>query len=427
MGDLLVIKTDLKETNFLEYVLEEFRRINLAKFTIKVVSIDSQAFFENEIYYTNKAIDKVSIFNALMPKPDGNIEYLKEDLYILKATENNNFNFKYDVFWNAFVFLSRYEEQFKNTASYSIKHIRNDRESFYIPIVNVLFNEFEGFIKQNFKSLKFKNRAVPVVDLSHDVDYINKTWQLRFKQTILNSVNIFRDYKNFLNNTKRMLQFLFSNPSYWCFDYWVDLEKGFKKKSTFYIYVKHGKKTLKELLIDPSYDVASNKKLRVKLQELQKKGFEIGLHGSYKSALDYEQLKKEKQILESILKTKVTKTRQHWLNYNENITPYSHSKLFEYDSSLGWNNQVGFRSGIASLYRPYNFKDKKAFNYFEIPQVIMDSNIFDYNEKKDLALDIFKNAKETPKTAYFSISWHQRVCNSDYKWNSFYKELLNAI
>ena len=411
----LIVKTDLQNKKWLKYLLEEFKRINLAKFDIEVIDIKTVIQEANVIYYANR-VYKNSIFNSQEIKPNGNIKYLNENLFILENSISNlNFDIKYDLFWNAFVFLSRLEEQNIKTFSYSTKHIRKDKKSFYIPIVNVLFNELENFIKNKF-NLKFEDKKQPFIDLSHDVDYIYKTWQLRFKQSVLNLYNL---------KWKKFIKFLFSNPSYWCFDYWQDLEKKYNKKSTFYVYVKYGKKTLKENLIDPSYDMISNKKLQENLKELLKNGFEIGLHGSYKSALNFEQLKKEKEILEEILGVEITKTRQHWLNYDENITPFSHNKLFRYDSTLAWNNQVGFRSGIASLYRPYNFKEEKAFDYFEIPQIIMDSNIFDYGEKDEIAFNIIQKAISIPKQPYFSISWHQRVCSNDYNWHIFYKEILN--
>ncbi|QNM91539.1 DUF7033 domain-containing protein [Aliarcobacter cryaerophilus] len=436
---MLTIKTDITNPKWLSYILEQFKKINLVSFDIEVININQDGIYKNTIFYTQKyQKNNLHIFNSNMTEPNGNIEYLKNDLYILENTKDDSFEFSYDIFWNAFVFLSRYEEYIsekngKNIYSYSLNHPRVNKNSFDIPIVNILFNELENFLKMNFPNLYFKDLQKPIIDLSHDVDYINKTIQLRLKQTAFNSFNTIKSItkpKQFFKNLVKTFKFAFSNPSYWCFDYWEKLEQKYNKTSTFYIYVKNGSKNFKSWLIDPSYDIKTNTKLQNKLKELYSKGFQIGLHGSFNSAKDFKKLKVEKEILEQILGIKITKTRQHWLNYFELITPRSHSKLFEYDSTLGWNDRIGFRSGCASLYNPYDFENEKAYSYQVIPQIVMDSNIYDYADDEEIfqkAKDMIKTSKEVSKTLHISISWHQRVCSSDYNWHKFYEEILNDI
>ncbi|WP_323594876.1 DUF7033 domain-containing protein [Aliarcobacter butzleri] len=438
---MLSIKTDLKNINWLKYIVEQFININLANFEIEVIGVDEKERFKNTIFYTNSYIENsINIFNSNEILPNGNIEYLKENLFILENSINKDskFELNFDIFWNAFVFLSRYEEYIsekngKNIYSYSLNHPRVDKNSFDIPVVNILFNNLEEFLKNSFKNLDFGVSQEPIIDLSHDVDYINKTVQLRIKQTIFNCFNTIKSInkpKKLIGNFTKTIKFLFSNPSYWCFDYWQNLEKSYNKTSTFYIYVKDGKKSFKSWLIDPSYDIKTNKKLQNRLKELYKEGFKIGLHGSYESAKSYEKLKNEKEILEDILGIKITKTRQHWLNYFEKNTPKFHENLFEYDSTLGWNNKIGFRSACASLYNPYNFEVEKAYNHKIIPQVIMDSNVYDYADDESIFLkakNMIQNAKDVSKTMNISISWHQRVCSSDYNWHKFYEEILDAF
>ena len=435
---MISIKTNLKNINWLKYIVEQFKNINLANFEIEVIGIDEKEKFTNVIFYTDTyKQNSLNIFNSNEVLSNKNIKYLKENLYILENTDSKHgFELNYDIFWNAFVFLSRYEEYLsekngKNIYSYSLNHPRVNKNSFDIPIVNILFNELENFLKMNFPNLYFKDLQKPIIDLSHDVDYINKTIQLRLKQTAFNSFNTIKSItkpKQFFKNLVKTFKFAFSNPSYWCFDYWEKIEQKYNKTSTFYIYVKNGSKNFKSWLIDPSYDIKTNTKLQNKLKELYSKGFQIGLHGSFNSAKDFKKLKVEKEILEQTLGIKITKTRQHWLNYFESITPRSHSKLFEYDSTLGWNDRIGFRSGCASLYNPYDFENEKAYSYQVIPQIIMDSNVYDYsnNEKVFIKVkDIISKTKEVSKTLHISISWHQRVCSNDYNWHLFYEEILS--
>jgi len=435
---MLTIKTDMENKSWLIYILEEFRNINLANFDIEILSLSETSFNTNIIYYVNTPADGLSMYSSNEVIPTNTIEYLQDNLFIHENTKSKNFSINYDLLWNTFIFLSRYEEYLseenkKYIYSYSLNHPRINKDSFHIPIVNILFNELEIFIKKNFTTLTFGDKKEPIIDLSHDVDYINKTIQLRLKQTAFNGYNTLKSITKpaqFIKNISRMFKFAFSTPSYWCFDYWTKLEKEHNQRSTFYIYVKNGKKDFKSWLIDPSYDVSKNTKLQHKLKDLYNEGFDIGLHGSYYSAKDFDRLEKEKNILESTLGIEVTKTRQHWLNYFENTTPYLHEKLFQTDSTLAWNDKIGFRSGCASKFRPYNFKNNKAFNYYIIPQIIMDSNVYDYSKDKKIfekTKNMIKLSKNISKTTHISISWHQRVCSSDYNWYEFYEELLHAV
>jgi len=436
---MLTIKTDISDCSWLQYIIDEFKIINGAKFDIEIIELDKNTVNQHVFYYvTNPSQFGLCIFNAASPNPTRRVKYVSEKIFILENTESYNFCINYDLFWNAFVFLSRFEEYLseldgKLIKSQCKKHPRMDKETFKIPIVNILFNEFEAFIKKHFPDLQFEEKKCLEIDISHDVDYINKTLQLLIKQTTFNLLNTFKvlyNPKKFIKNLLFTLRFLLMRPSYWCFDYWVEVEKKNNVYSTFYIYSRVKRNNFKTWLLDPSYDIQHNKKLQKQLKDLLNDGFFIGLHGSYDSAKSLPLLEQEKDQLEAILGTKISKTRQHWLHYSELTTPDIHDKLFSLDSSLGWNDQLGFRSGIASIYRPYNFKNKKAYNYEVLPQVIMDSTIFDYYRNKNLQQEIdsiLVNAKDYAKNPHVSISWHQRVCNQDYRWHKIYEDIINAL
>jgi hypothetical protein len=185
-----------------------------------------------------------------------------------------------------------------------------------------------------------------------------------------------------------------------------------------------GSKNLRAWLIDPSYDVAHNRKLQDKLKYLRSEGFHIGLHGSFNSAEYGEKLKKEKSILEEAIGSEVKKTRQHWLHFEERKTPFFHERLFETDSTIGWNDRAGFRAGTASAYHPYNHQENRPFSYTEIPFVLMDSHIYDYRSASESeALKLLDDLRKY-KNAHISICWHARTCSSDYNWHPGYEKIL---
>ena len=434
----LYIATDLKNNTWLQYILAEFVRLNRAEFSIRICDLNQHIASSQIIYYSKSPIPGVCVPNESHIPTNGNIEWISEKLFIIdkSSTTEDRFACGYDIFWNAFVFLSRLEEyQFdkkgRKVRSYRSNHPRNDKSTFDVPVVNLLFDELETIIKHHFAQLPFGFNNKPVIELSHDVDYIKKTNQLRLKQSVLNGYNTLKAVKSpsrCMRQAWKTISFLLTNPSYWCFDYWEELEKRHDKRSVFYIFAQVYNRNFKSWLIDPSYDIARNQKLQRKLKQLLKDGFEIGLHGSYYSSTDETMLVQEKDLLESVIEHEVVKVRQHWLRYDEGITPVLHNKHFKYDSTLGWNDHMGFRSGCASRYRPYDHEHQKPFDYLVTPQVIMDSNIFDYGAKKaeslaEKALSLLAELRLF-KTSHVSVSWHQRVSNKDYGWHSLYEKIL---
>lgn len=437
-SNTLYVATDLGDRRWLSYILEEFTRINRADFTIRICDIDAVPSRQCALYHTQIFDCDIAIPNRSNILPDGEIQYIDKKKFIIArtTTPDKRFACSYDLFWNAFVFLSRLEEYVsekngKKIQSYCKNHPRKQKGSFDFPVVEHLFEELELLIKRSFPQLTFGPRLSPAIEFSHDVDYIKKTTQLRLKQTAFNAVNTIRSiqYPGRLKaNFRRTIHFLLSSPSYWCFDYWEKLEKRYNRRSVIYVYINTRQKDFKSWLIDPSYDIRRLPRLSAKLKDLAAQGFEIGLHGSYNSAVDASLLKKEKHILENIIGLKIKKIRQHWLRYEEKITPYLHHALFEYDSTLGWNDRIGFRSGCASQHRPYDHQKQQPFNYLVIPQIIMDSNIFDYGAGQikhlsEKALSILKSLKRY-KSPRVSVSWHQRTAGKDYGWHKLYEKIL---
>lgn len=435
---MLYVVTDIEDVRWLVYILEEFVRINKAEFSIQVVSSQININYPHLISYNAVPQKGICIPNRSHVRPNGKTIRISENISVFSGTtsEEPRYSLSYDLLWNAFIFLTRLEEyrsekNGKLIRSYSFNHPRENKSTFDIPVVNYLFNKFEQFIRNNFPKLPFGQKQDPIIEYSHDVDYIQKTFQLRLKQTAFNTFKTFKSISNpirFTEQAKRTVRFFFSNPSYWRFNYWEELEKKVRVRSVFYVYAKTGKKNLRSWMLDPSYDITENIDLQNRLKHLIQEGFEIGLHGSYFSATDEKMLSKEKSVLKESIGTEVQKTRQHWLRYEEMITPYIHNKLFKYDSTLGWNDCMGFRSGIAGRYRPYDHKKQRPFDYMITPQVIMDSNIYDYGADRvkcleEKALKILKHLRQF-KSAHISISWHQRVCSSDYGWQGLYEQIF---
>ncbi|TXC81531.1 polysaccharide deacetylase family protein [Luteibaculum oceani] len=435
-NNTLFVVSESHNWPWLNYVLEEFSRIQSADFEIKIVEdLPSKEEAIPCVFYgvRNSESSFLNIpCHAHARFPSGMKEHSRGFFgYEAKG--------EWDLFWNAFLHLSRKEEydaelSGKRVRSYRNLHPDNNGQRYLTPSVNLIFDWLEELLTTHYPSLQFKPGAKPNIEFSHDLDYIKKTIQLRLKQSVFNAFNAVKALPNFKkagSKAARAFRFLTQTPSYWCFNYWLEKEREYGVNSVFYVYADAPKnKGFRSWLIDPSYQISTNKRLQDQLKAMHQDGWEIGLHGSFASAENPSLLKAEKEILEHALGIPVTKTRQHWLNYTEQITPFVHQELFKQDSTIGWNDQVGFRAGVASRYRPWNHKENRPFDYWVLPQVVMDSNLFDYADNS--SIDVFDQAKTVVakamscKNAAISISWHPRTCSSDYNWQNPYLEFLKA-
>jgi hypothetical protein len=160
--------------------------------------------------------------------------------------------------------------------------------------VNYLFNELEEKIKGRYPEVSFGEKSKPVIEFSHDVDYINKTIQLRIKQSLFHLFNSGKsalrlDIKNSLSKFKNGVEFALTGGDYWCFDDWKELESKMDIKSVYYFFSKADNQTFrpKQWFLDPSYDISNNIRLKEKCRELASHGNRIGIHGSYFSAQNW--------------------------------------------------------------------------------------------------------------------------------------------
>ena len=96
------------------------------------------------------------------------------------------------------------------------------------------------------------------------------------------------------------------------------------------------------------------------IREIDRQGWEIGLHPSWYSFDDADELKRQKDSLEKALGHEIVSIRQHYLHYDIRVTPAVHAAArFKYDSTLGFNDNVGFKFGTCYPYHLYDLKVKE--------------------------------------------------------------------
>ena len=156
----------------------------------------------------------------------------------------------------------------------------------------------------------------------------------------------------------------------WRFEQIMELEERAGFRSSFY-FVPMATSAGR----DPAYDVSAPR-MRDLVARLSAGGWEVGVHGSYRSTGDERQLRRERERLEAILGAPVAGIRQHYLRLRPGAFRAQSAAGYVYDSTVGYADAVGFRAGIACPFHPYELDKAKPLTLLEIPLTAMDGALF---------------------------------------------------
>ncbi len=240
-----------------------------------------------------------------------------------------------------------------------------------------------------------------MVFLSHDVDEIEWSWRRKLLMAVKHPSTLTGGRKH-----------------YWGFDEIMDLEKEMGFRSTFFFVAKKRHKR------DPPYSIEDVADI---CNELRKGSWEIGVHGSYLSYNRKEFLEEEKRILQSTVGEDIIGVRQHFVNFDPDITfKIQESTDFAYDSTIGFNEISGFAPGIC---HPYRFA---GLSLLELPLMVMDGQLF-WHEKlsREGAVQEVSKLLATVEeyNGFLTLDWHQRSFD-EYSfpgWAETYTEVLSHL
>jgi peptidoglycan/xylan/chitin deacetylase (PgdA/CDA1 family) len=176
-----------------------------------------------------------------------------------------------------------------------------------------------------------------------------------------------------------------------CYEKWLDLEKTYGHSTFFFspgldaITRRHAN--------DLPYELSDKVVFRGErctvaemIREIDQSGWEIGLHPSWYSFDDAGELRRQKDALEAVVGHPVVSVRQHNLHYDIRYTPAAHARAgFLYDSSLGFNDNIGFRFGTSYPWRLYDIERSAELAVLEVPLIIQEWALL--NPAKGMRLD----------------------------------------
>ena len=270
--------------------------------------------------------------------------------------------------------------------------------------------------------------------LSHDVDAVSKTLPIRLKQTVFNLFNALRflsigSVTNSIKKCGQSFRMLFGNENWWVFEKLLEMEKELEIKAVYNFYADGRPKNLKRWLMDPSYDISSDR-LKSLLAKLKSGGHEVGLHPTFDAWSDSKLLNDQKLLLEESLGSMVTSCRQHWLRFSWSKTWKAQSRAgIERDSTLMFNDRPGFRNSAALSWNPWDPETSKIHVMKSVNSLIMDSHLYDYQSfsSKERSDQIKRWTNECRSVhGECSLLWHPHTLTNDYGWEQGFKILLQS-
>ena len=402
---------------------------------------------ENEKYYDiliKSDSNSKAFYSGIALFENKNIKYYehnKEDIPFLFHSssdklydylpDQNKVIINVDIFSSAFYFLSLWQEYYSKERDIHNRYCGKSSLQYEIgildkPIVTIYFNIIL-FILNKYFGVKVRDSEV-LLALSHDIDYIKK-WSLGIiyreiiKYFLLNKKK--EPFKKRIVRLKHFFKAFFNrnDPYRNSFIKMVNYEIENNIRATYFF--KSGT-TSKH---DVSYSL-KNKFLLKMIGELKNKGFDIGLHPSYNAYNTENIMKGELLKLKRVINTEQLGVREHFLRYDVKLTPMIHSNLnFIYDSSLGYHDFEGYRTGYSFPHKLFDLKNNKPLNIIEVPLIIMDSTLeyyrnFEPEKSKVIIKEMINKLKNYG--GIFTLLIHNTCYDDfDYKgWGTVYEEII---
>jgi hypothetical protein len=162
---------------------------------------------------------------------------------------------------------------------------------------------------------------------------------------------------------------------------------------------------------DVNYHV-EDARTRDYLQTILDEGFELCLHGSYRSTENPDWYGAEVDALARHL-GKPIGSRQHFLAFNYDALFRAQERAgIQYDMSMGYPDRVGPRAGFSYPYFPYSMEEDRPFRVLQVSLFLMDVTLRSYMRlKRHGASRVITSELQAlrRKNGCVSVVWHPIV------------------
>ncbi|HLW53541.1 MAG TPA: hypothetical protein VKW06_11925 [Candidatus Angelobacter sp.] len=170
----------------------------------------------------------------------------------------------------------------------------------------------------------------------------------------------------------------------------------------------------------------SASEISAQVRELISAGCEVGLHG-IDAWLDTSSARSELDEIRRITGIGDIGVRMHWLYFDQQSPEVLEKAGADYDSTSGYNETVGYRSGTTQAYKPL-----QASRLLELPLHVMDTALFfpcylglSRVQARQQIGKLIANAREFG--GVLTVNWHDRSITPERLWGDVYAALLDDL
>lgn len=339
---------------------------------------------------------------------------------IFFKTSNNSIPF--DLPGAAFWLITRYEEylphkidkfnrfHFKSCLAYQYNFLET-------PLVNKWLSELQKTFRLENAEINFNVRKYSFLS-SIDVDNVYK---YKHKGLVRTTAGFIKDL--FLGNIKTFKQraqvIIKKMPDpFDCYSFLIDTHKELDIKAIYFFL-------LGDYGLNDKNHSASNLYFQVLIKEIADYSM-VGIHPSYGSRDNLQQLRIEVARLTNITHINIRKSRQHFsvLNFPETYKNLLLAAITE-DYSMGYANHNGFRASYCYPYKWYSLDDEQISNLTIYPFCIAENTVIYHAAKNDATFFdlVLPIVNEVKKYNGFMISvFHNDTFNETNR--KIYREFL---
>ena len=162
------------------------------------------------------------------------------------------------------------------------------------------------------------------------------------------------------------------------------------------------------------------------LRRLLSAGREVAVHG-IEAWRDAASGRSELARIREVTGAAEIGVRMHWLFYDEESAARLEEAGYSYDSTVGYNDAVGYRAGTVQVFKPLNVE-----RLLELPMHAMDTAMFYLSYMRLSAAEAKSELEGLMEKAcrfggVLTINWHDRSIGPERFWDDLYIELIDEL
>lgn len=299
----------------------------------------------------------------------------------------------FDIACNAFFFLSSWSERRRRT--------RGETRSLYADSVfarlgipqDIVDRYLDRLVRAlnalcadlgvpGWPPLEWPGGTSHALVLSHDVDFLpsGPIDQLRQgAKTLLRHLLVERDPVDAAKAAARLAGALVrGRDAYGCVPLLIEHERKLGVRASFQVAVGRRHRN------DVTYRIEDDR-VRDYLRAIPEAGFDLCLHGSYRSTEDRAWYVGEAELLAQRL-ARPLGSRQHFLSFDYDVLFSAQERAgIQYDMSMGFPDRTGPRAGFSYPYFPYCLDEDRPYDVLQISLFLMDVTLRSYMKLKGAA------------------------------------------